>query len=177
MKLKNSILAIGLSFAVMTGTAQAQSAANLNDLEIAHVAYIADNVDIKIAHLALGISDNSEIHDFAQTMIRDHIAVNEQALALLAKLKADPKDNFLSQTLLNNSVKTIDTLRQLRGKEFDIAYAKNELAYHKAVNDLIENAFIPNIENVEVKALFGVALKIFKAHQNHAAMMVKKVSQ
>ena len=177
MKLRNSILAIGLSFTVMTSTALAQSPAELNDLEIAHVAYIADNIDIKIAHLALGISDNPEIQDFAKTMIRDHNAVNEQALALLAKLKADPQDNFLSQTLLENSVKTIDTLSKLRGKEFDIAYAENELTYHKAVNDLVENAFIPNIENAEVKALFGVALKIFKAHEDHAAMMVKKVSQ
>lgn len=177
MKLRNSILAIGLSFSVMTSTAQAQSPTDLNDLEIAHVAYIADNIDIKIAHLALGISDNPEIQEFAKTMIRDHVAVNEQALALLAKLKADPIDNFLSQALLENSIKTIDALSKLRGKEFDIAYAENELAYHKAVNDLVENAFIPNIENAEVKALFGVALKIFKAHQNHAAMMVTKVKQ
>ena len=177
MRLINTTLAIGLSFAVMTSTAQAQSPAELNDLEIAHVAYIADNIDIKIAHLALGISDNPEIQGFAKTMIRDHNAVNEQALTLLAKLKADPQDNFLSQTLLKNSVKTIDALSKLRGKEFDIAYANNELAYHKAVNDLVENAFIPNIENAEVKALFGVALKIFKAHEDHAAMMLKKVSQ
>ena len=66
-------------------------------------------------------------------------------------------------------------MSKLRGAEFDKRYADNELAYHKAVNDLVENTFIPNIDNAEVKALFEAGLNIFKAHEQHAEMMVKKV--
>jgi len=66
-------------------------------------------------------------------------------------------------------------MSQLRGAAFDKRYAENELSYHKAVNNLVENAFIPNIENAEVKALFEEGLKIFKAHEKHAAMMVGKL--
>ncbi|MEM7562591.1 MAG: DUF4142 domain-containing protein [Pseudomonadota bacterium] len=155
-----------------TGHALANSPAELNDLEIAHVAYTADNIDIRYAHLALAISTNPKIHEFAKTMIRDHNAVNEQALALLKKLGANPQDNFLSQNLTQGSVKLIDEMSQLRGKAFDQRYAENELAYHRAVNDLVENTFIPNIENDEVKALFKAGLKIFKAHETHAENMV-----
>ncbi|WP_419901810.1 DUF4142 domain-containing protein [Kiloniella sp.] len=179
MKIKTSLLALGLSALIFQGPAQADSSAaspeELNDLEIAHVAYTADNIDIRYAHLALGISTNPEIQEFAKTMIRDHNAVNEQALALLAKLKAQPQDNFLSKTLVANSEKLVDQMSKLRGAEFDKFYAENELAYHKAVNGLVENAFIPNIENAEVKSLFKAGLEIFKAHEGHAAMMVKKV--
>jgi len=32
---------------------------------------------------------------------------------------------------------------------------------------------IPNIDNAEVKALFQQGLEIFKAHEEHAEMMVK----
>ena len=151
----------------------ANSAADLNDVEIAHVAYTADNIDIRYAHLALAISQNPDIHEFANTMIRDHTAVNEQALALLNKLGASPQDNFLSQSLETGATKLINEMSQLRGAAFDKRYAENELAYHKAVNDLVENAFIPNIENAEVKALFKTGLKIFKSHKGHADMMVK----
>lgn len=175
MKLKSSLLAIGLAFSMFHGAAQAQSPAELNDLEIAHVAYVADNIDIRYAHLALAISQNAEVREFAKTMIRDHEAVNEQALALLKKLNAQPQDNFLSKTLQANAEKLIDEMSQLRGAEFDKRYASNELAYHKAVNDLVENAFIPNIENSEVKALFEAGLQIFKAHEGHATMMVGKL--
>ena len=98
-------------------------------------------------------------------MIRDHTAVNEQALALLEKLEASPADNFLSQSLEQGAQEIIAELVQLRGAEFDLKYAQNELEYHTAVNDLVENTFIPNIENEEVKALFETGLTIFKGHQ------------
>ena len=121
--------------------AQAQSPADLNDLQIAHVAYIADNIDIRYAHLALAISENPAVRDFAATMIRDHSAVNEQALALLKKLKADPQDNFLSQSLQDGAEDIINELSQLRGAAFDRRYAENELEYHQAVNNLMSTAF------------------------------------
>lgn len=155
----------------------ARTPADLNDLEIAHVAYTADNIDIRYAKIALERSTNPDIHTFAQTMVRDHSAANEMALALLKKLGASPQDNFLSQKLNADSDAIAAKLESLNGVEFDRYYAENELGYHKAVNDLVENAFIPNIENVEVKDLFEAGLDIFKGHQKHAEMMVKKLNQ
>jgi putative membrane protein len=177
--MKTLTLAVAMATTILftSGAAQAESAADLNDLQIAHVAYTADNIDIRYAYLALAISQNPDIHQFARTMIRDHTAVNEQALALLQKLKADPQDNFLSKALTKDSNVLIDEMSKLRGNAFDRRYAGNELAYHKAVNNLVENTFIPNIDNVEVKVLFEAGLKIFKIHEGHAAMMVKKISK
>lgn len=176
MKLKNALLAAVLGLTLTHGIAIAKTPAELNDVEIAHVAYSADNIDIRYAHLALAISTNPDIHGFAEAMIRDHTAVNQQALALLKKLGASPQDNFLSRSLNEGAEKLIDELSQLRGAEFDKRYAENELAYHKAVNDLVENSFIPNIENAEVKALFETGLQIFKGHQIHAEMVVKALN-
>ncbi len=175
MNIKPYILAISLAASAFQSSAMAQSPADLNDLEIAHVAYVADNIDIRYAHLALAISTNEEVRDFAENMINDHTAVNEQALALLKKLGAQPQDNFLSQSLQVNAEKLIDEMSQLRGAAFDKRYAENELAYHKAVNELVATAFIPNIENAEVKALFETGLGIFKAHEGHAEMMVEEL--
>ncbi len=177
MKQKLLLAVSTLALVLQATPSAAQSPAELNDLQIAHVAYVADNIDIRYAHLALAISSNPAIHEFARTMIRDHTAVNEQALALLKKLEAQPQDNFLSKQLTTNSEKLVDEMSQLRGAAFDKRYAENELAYHKAVNDLVGNAFIPNIENAEVKSLFEAGLKIFKAHEHHAEMMVKSVSK
>ena len=74
-----------------------------------------------------------------------------------------------------NAKKIVVKLSHLQGADFDKEYAKNELAYHKAVNSLVANEFIPNIENVEVKNLFKAALKIFKAHESHAEKMVSEL--
>lgn len=171
--MKKLISAMAVAAALFATQATAESVADLSDVEMAHIAYTADNIDIRYAHLALALSDNPEIHEFANTMIRDHTAVNEAALGLLNKLGAEAKDNFYSQALNENAEKIIDDFSKLRGAEFDAAYAANELAYHKAVNDLVENTMIPNIDNDEVRALFEQGLEIFKAHEKHAEMMVE----
>lgn len=178
MKTKTILISAGIALLSMTGAIYAadSSPENLNDLEIAHVAYTADIIDIRYAHLALALSDNPAIHEFANTMIRDHAAVNELALALLQKLEVSPQNNFLSETLTEQSKKIVAEMQGLQGDAFDQYYATNELKYHKAVNDLVENAFIPNIENAEVKALFEQGLAIFKMHETHAENMVNSLN-
>ncbi len=173
--MKTFLSTIAISAALLTSHASAQEVADLNDLEMAHVAYTADNIDIRYAHLALAISTNPEIHTFANTMISDHTAVNTAALSLLEKLGATAQDNFFSQALNEGAETVINDLSELRGVEFDRAYAANELAYHQTVNGLVEGTMIPNIDNAEVRALFQQGLEIFKVHEGHAEMMVEAV--
>ncbi len=175
--LKRTLIAALAAVTLTHTAAQAESPAELNDLEIAHVAYTADNIDIRYAHLALAISKDPKIHDFANTMIRDHTVVNELALALLKKLKVQPQDNFLSRQLSENADKLVAEMSMLSGKDFDLRYAENEHGYHKAVNDLVGKTFIPNIENAEMKALFQQALAIFEAHEAHAETMAGSLMQ
>ena len=105
-------------------------------------------------------------------MISDHGVVNGLALGLLDKLGTQPQDNAVSQSLNAQSTDFLAELAMRNGDDFDKLYEDNELTYHMAVNDLVENAFIPNIENDEVRDLFGQALVIFTAHQEHAQKIV-----
>lgn len=175
--LKSMLIASVIFLTTMSTGSFAKPPAELNDLEIAHVAYTADSIDIRYAYLALAKSKNPAIHKFARTMIRDHSAVNEKALALLKKLKVSAQDNSLSQQLNRQADALVEEMSRLSGAEFDRRYASNELGYHKSVNGLVENTFIPNIENAEVKALFKQALVIFKAHEHHAHMMVEALKK
>lgn len=145
---------------------------SLNDLEMAHVAVTASQIDIAYAHLALAISANAEIRRFAETMIQDHTAANEQVAALARQLNVEAQDNALSRKLLEDAAKTKDRLSKLRGEEFDRAYARNELEYHRAVNGLVAGTFIPNAKNAQVKGAFEGALAIFRGHERHAEMVV-----
>ena len=64
-----------------TGIACAQGS-KLNDAQIAHIAYTADQIDIQAAQQALKKTKNKDVRGFAQDMVRDHTAVNQKALAL-----------------------------------------------------------------------------------------------
>lgn len=161
--------------AVLLSAASLHAQADLNDLEMAHVAVTASNIDIAYAHLALAFSQNPDVRRFAETMIRDHSAVNGQVAELARKLNVTAQDNAMSRSLRADAERIKTELSQLRGVEFDRYYAGNELAYHRTVNGLVEDAFIPNVETPEVKAAFQGALAIFRGHERHAVAMVRKV--
>ena len=60
----------------------------------------------------------------------------------------------------------------LSGKDFDCAYATNELGYHQVVNKTVEENFIPNATVPQLKELLTNALATFKQHEGHAEHMV-----
>ena len=102
-------------------------------------------------------------------MVRDHEAVNEQALALVQKLGVTPEDNDTSKSLVARAEEKRASLAALEGAEFDKAYAANEVAYHQTVNGALETTLIPSASNAELKALLETGLKIFQGHQQLAA--------
>ena len=118
-----------------------------NDAQIAHIAYTADQIDINAAELALQKSKNKEVRDFAENMVRDHKAVNDQALALVKKLHVTPQDNDTSKALVKQAESKRAELEKLSGAKFDKAYADNEVAYHKTVDNALETILIPDATN------------------------------
>jgi len=167
--------AIGFA-AALTLAAGAAYAQAPNDAQIAHIAYTAGNIDIAAGKQALAMSHNKAVLDFANEMVRDHTAVNDQALALVKKLGVTPQDNPTSQALSKDAAAKLKTYSSLKGAAFDKAYINNEVAYHKTVNGALANTLIPNAKNAELKSLLETGLKLFKEHQTHAehlAMTVK----
>lgn len=148
----------------------------LNDLEMAHAAVTANDTDIAYAHLALALSENPTVRRFAQTMIQDHTAVNEAVAALAKKLNVQAQDNAFSRQLAENAERVKDELSRRRGAEFDRFYAENELTYHRTVNGVVEDVFIPQIQNAEVKKAFRQALAVFRGHERHAEQMLNQVA-
>src|SRR3954466_446417 len=110
---------------VISGAAYAQ-AAKPNDAQIAHIAYTAGNIDIAAGKQALAKSKDKAVRAFAQEMVRDHTAVNDQALALVKKLGVTPQDNPTSQALSKDAAGKLAAYAKLEGNAFDKAYVTNE---------------------------------------------------
>ena len=160
------ISTIFAAFCLLSPAAFAQDAPS--DPQIAHIAYTAGVIDIEVANLAVKMSKNEDVIAFAKDMLRDHEAVNKQALDLVAKLKVTPEDNATSQSLTQAAAKERDALAKLDGAAFDKAYVENEIAYHKQVNGALETLLIPSAQNAELKDLLQTGLKLFQGHQQHA---------
>lgn len=122
--------------------ATAQTAAKPTDPQIGDIAYTAGQIDVKAAHLALAKSKNKAVQSFAKDMVRDHTAVNKKALALLKQLKVKPEDNSTSRSLVKQATAERAKLAKLSGAAFDKAYVANEVAYHKEVDNALQNTLI-----------------------------------
>ena len=85
IRLSAAIAALSL----LSSLALAQGA-KPTDPQIAHIAYTAGVIDINAAKQAIAKASNKEVKSFAQDMVRDHEAVNKQALDLVKKLKVTP---------------------------------------------------------------------------------------
>jgi len=157
--------ALAFAAAFAAGPASAQA---LSDAQIADIAYVASVVDIAAGKQALDKSQDRTVRDFAQSMIRDHNAVNGQALALARKLGITPQDNPTARELAQTGAEKLKSLSGLSGKAFDRAYAQNEVAYHRKVNGALKTVLIPAADNPELKALLQTGLELFQEHQMHA---------
>ena len=149
----------------------AQAADKPTDPQIAHIAYTAGVIDIEAARQAIAKSKTKAVVDFANDMVRDHEAVNEQALALVKKLGVTPEDNDTSKGLAAAAEEKRASLAALEGDAFDKAYAENEVAYHGTVNGALQDTLIPSASNAELKELLEIGLKICQGHQGHAEQL------
>ena len=143
VRLSAAIAALSL----LAGSALAQGA-KPTDPQIAHIAYTAGVLDINAAKQAISKASNKDVKAFAEDMVRDHEAVNKQALDLVKKLKVTPEDNDTSKTLSKQ--------------------AADKLAELNKLNGALETQLIPSASNAELKSLLQTGLKIFQGHQQHA---------
>ena len=171
----NKLVALAGAAALFAVAMPALADGGPTDPQIAHIAYTAGALDVEAGKLALTKSRNKLVRDFAQQMVRDHEAVNGQALALVKKLGVAPEMNATSEALTKQAAETRAKLSALQGAAFDRAYVANEVAFHKTVNGALQSTLIPAAHNPELKSLLESGLTLFREHQAHAEQVEKRL--
>lgn len=142
----------------------------LTDAQIASIAVTANQADINYAKIAEQKATDPEVKKFAKMMAMDHQSVIDQAVALVTKLNVTSDDNNdTTKSLMDGETTAKAKLEAAaKGPEFDKAYVDNEVTYHTAVIDVVDNTLIPNAQNPELKKLLETASPVFKQHLEHA---------
>lgn len=140
----------------------------VNDAQIAQIVVTANTIDIGNGKIALKQSKTPSVDEFANLMIKDHTAVNENAVALVTRLGVKPEDSDTNKSLKSASDTEQAKLRGLTGAAFDREYFTNEVAYHKQVLSAITDVLIPNAQNAELKKTLIDVKPAFQAHLDHA---------
>lgn len=169
------MIALAAGGALMAAGAPVATGNGPSDPEIAHIAYTAGALDVEAGKLALRKAHSKTVREFAHMMVRDHEAVNQQALKLVKELGVTPQANATSAALTKQAHVKASKLATLNGRAFDRAYIRNEVAFHNSVNGALKDTLIPSADNAKLKALLEAGLTLFSEHQAHAEQLAKRI--
>ena len=160
------------SNAADAGMAEASSAAssatNLSDGQIAGITAAAHKGEIDAAKLARKQSKNSKVKAFAAMMQKQHTSALKTETALAKKAGITPADSDLSQKMTDENKELADKLKDLKGKDFDKAYAQAMADGHQKVLDTIDNVLIPAAQNADLKSQLQKERGVVETHLEHA---------
>jgi putative membrane protein len=172
--LRSLTLIAALTAMPWAGLAQAQDA-SLTDARILHIAYTAGQIDVLAGEQALKKTKNRQVRAFAEIMVRDHRAVNQQILALVKALNMTPESNPTSVQFKAGADAKLASYAKLSGPAFDRAYIDNEVAYHKGALMALEGTLMPAAQDPQLKALLQSADSLFREHEQHAEEVADEV--
>jgi putative membrane protein len=147
----------------------------LDDPTIVAIFDAANTFDIETSQLALKHSHTQSVRDLATQFMHDHTAVRQQGRDLAKKLGVKPTPPA-ALALADDHRKAIADLKAKSGAEFDKAYAAEEVTYHQAVLDAIEQTLMPAIQNGELKAFVEKVGPAFQGHLEAAKQLQKKLN-
>jgi putative membrane protein len=152
----------------------APSSGALDDPTIVAIFDAANTADVETGRLAAERGQSKEVRDFGAMLVRDHSMVRQLGRDLAAKLGVTPTPPSDDQGAKDHAA-AMKSLGALHGADFDHAFLRHEVAFHKAVIDAVNSTLLPAIQNAEVKALVVKVAPAFQAHMLAADNLDKKL--
>ena len=159
-----------------TMSTDAAAAAPLTDANIVALLDEANRADSAAGAVAAKKATNKAVKDFANLMMSEHHALRKQGQDLAKKLNvtpAPPATNPL-EPLVQGEMTALESTP--KGAEFDRVYIEQEIAAHKAVLDLADNAE-GQAQNEQLKALIDQAKPVIQKHLDQAEEIRDKLGE
>ncbi len=134
------------------------------EAEILHIAKITNQFEVEFAELALQRTDNDEVHQVANMMIRDHNEIIEELEELIGDMEETPRESEFSEELENQAREVISELGNAVGPQFDEIYITNEVEYHQQLLDLINEELLAETDDRELSAFLTNMTSELNAH-------------
>lgn len=122
---------VGLSLALSTASAWA----DMSPQDFVDRASASGMAEIETARMALEQGTSAEVKNFAEKMIKDHTAANEDLKEIATRKQLELSD---SPDAMNKAKAMILELRE--GENFDEAYARNQVNAHEQAVELYREA-------------------------------------
>ena len=129
------------------------------------MAASGDLFEIQSSQLALQMSQNAAIRQFAQTLITDHTQLSNTMMAAARSAGLTPPP----PALLPQHQQMLDQLR-MSGATFDATYKNLQIAAHQEALTLHQN-YASGGDNAALRTVAAQAAPVIQGHLSHAQML------
>lgn len=152
----------------------ATPAASLDDATIVAIFDAANTADMETGALAAKRGQSKEVREFGAMLADVHRLVRQQGRDLATKLSVAPTPPA-DDASARAHAQAMASLRAASDAEFDRAFLRHEVAFHKAVIDAVTTTLLPAIDNAELRKLVTDVAPAFQAHMLAAAKMEQQL--
>lgn len=152
---------------------QKETKASKTTSDYVQKAAIGDMFEVQSSQLAAKQADNKDVKEFAQRMIKDHTASTK---ALKAGIKNANLQVKVPEKLDKAHESKLSDLRKMKGKDFDTAYMREQIAAHKEALQL-HQSYAKNGDNPVLKKTAVNTATIVEEHLEHAQKIAKGTPQ
>lgn len=156
-------LAAGDTWSNVKSTVQNQLA-KLSDAQVLGALTAANDAELDAARLAQNQATDPQVKGFAQHMVADHTASNQQVAGLAKRLNVSPQTSSTSEQFTETAKAEKSVLQSLSGAAFDQAYVDRQVADHQTVLDQLDHALIPSASSEDLKTLLTRTRDVVDEH-------------
>jgi putative membrane protein len=143
----------------------------LTEAQMARVVMVVNMGEIEQAQLALQQSPapRTEVRQYAERMLQEHTAANQQLQAALQSLGMTPEESLLSRQLMAEASQTLAILRATAaGEDFERSYMDVQVAMHAKTLFLMDSVIQPQLQRRELRDFARLARAEVQEHLNDA---------
>jgi putative membrane protein len=158
------------------GASVSASGSVMTDANVAAVAHASNMDEIQTSQVALQRSQNAQVRQFAQQMITEHTAVDQQMQQMLQAKGMAMQPNAAAQAAMQATAATVANLGRRTGMDFDRAYMMHQVQAHRWTLTSLDRTLIPSTRDPEMKSFLStrvrpaVAMHLEVAERMHASM-------
>lgn len=139
-----------------------------SDAESLAYLMVIDKSEVAAAKVALKKDVDSKTKDFAKHMVKAHSGHLKDTIALSHKLHIKPEKSEAVESLKEKNKDGLADLKNMKGKEFEVAYANAMVKGHTDALNLLNDKLIPQASNPAIKQYLEATSKVVQEHLDMA---------
>jgi putative membrane protein len=143
----------------------------VNATEFARMAAMSDMYELESSRLAAQRSQNTQVKEFAQHMMRDHQKTTTELQQMIRQASAAPLSGMqMPQSLDQRHQAMVQQLQGAQGAQFDRLYIQQQVQAHQMAVDMFRN-YSQSGDNAALKQWASQTLPSLQQHLQQAQQL------